>query len=217
MIHRYDSSTRPPSLVSSGAILIIANLVPLVGAVWFGWDVFDIVLTYWFENLVIGFITILRIATVRKREGADSILFRKILMIPFFMIHYGGFCIGHGAFIGHMLGREREVSPEDLDSGGGMGLWVAVLALFISHLFSFFRNYIGRGEFKRAILEFQMFAPYPRIVVLHLAIMFGAMAAERAGETTTLLVSLVIGKIIIDLGIHLLAHLKNQFMEMKTS
>ena len=35
------------------AALIIANLVPLVGVLWFGWDVWGILIIYWLENGIV--------------------------------------------------------------------------------------------------------------------------------------------------------------------
>ena len=51
-------------------------------------------------------------------------------------------------------------------------------------------------------------APYGRIVVLHLAIIFGAFATMLLGSPVFLLVILVLGKIILDLKMHFRAHQK---------
>src|SRR4051812_4136686 len=61
-------------------------------------------------------------------------------------------------------------------------LWLCLAALTASHLISFFTNYIGRGEYRRTAITSQMFAPYPRIIVLHLAIFVGAFAAFASGS-----------------------------------
>jgi hypothetical protein len=44
-----------------------------------------------------------------------------------------------------------------------------------------------------------MFSPYPRIVVLHLAILFGAFLAAVLGNPTPILVILVLGKTAMEL------------------
>ncbi|MHC4141925.1 MAG: DUF6498-containing protein, partial [Planctomycetota bacterium] len=42
-----------PSLVA----LLLANAVMLVGVVFFGWQIFVIMLLFWSENVIIGFYT----------------------------------------------------------------------------------------------------------------------------------------------------------------
>ena len=53
---------RGPS-VPSAVGLVLANLVPLVGVVFFGWSLFGIMWIYWAENAVIGIFAILRMLT----------------------------------------------------------------------------------------------------------------------------------------------------------
>jgi hypothetical protein len=43
--------------------LILANLVPLAGVLFWDWDIFNIVVLYWFENVIIGGINILKMPT----------------------------------------------------------------------------------------------------------------------------------------------------------
>ena len=53
-----------------------------------------------------------------------------------------------------------------------------------------------------------MVAPYGRIVVLHLAIIFGAFATMALGSPVYLLAILIVGKIMLDLKFHNRAHRK---------
>lgn len=240
-----DELTKRPS----AKVLIIANLFPLIGVIFLGWSVFNIVVLYWMENLVIGVINILKMITCRpdldeggveqfitgklpeaqraellaklESQGGVKAALRghsamKFFMIPFFAVHYFGFCAGHGFFVFSMFGREAgvggvgpglfssfEMLPELLT--GAFGL--AALGLVLSHLYSFFTNYIGGGEYRRTLLPVLMFKPYGRIVVLHVAIIFGGFAVMALGSPIGLLVILVLGKIAIDLKMHLWDHL----------
>ena len=47
---------------------------------------------------------------------------------------------------------------------------------------------------------------YGRVVVLHLTIIFGAIAIQALGAPIAALVILVAGKTLLDLGLHLRAH-----------
>ena len=78
--------------------LIVANLVPLAGVFLMGWDAAIIVLLYWTENLVIGFYNTLKIALVKVSDPPVGHL-GKLFAIPFFWLHFGGFCGMHGLFL----------------------------------------------------------------------------------------------------------------------
>lgn len=56
-----NSSRRGPTLPS--LMLVLANLIPLIGVLSWGWNVFDVVVLYWFENVVIGVINLLKMLT----------------------------------------------------------------------------------------------------------------------------------------------------------
>jgi hypothetical protein len=82
----------PPSLTSpSGLALIAANLVPLAGVLFFGWDLAGVLVLFWAESAVIGFYTALKMAVVGKLAA--------LLAVPFFIGHFGGFMAGHFLFI----------------------------------------------------------------------------------------------------------------------
>jgi len=36
------------------AALVLVNVIPLFGVVFFGWSLFEVVVLYWVENLIIG-------------------------------------------------------------------------------------------------------------------------------------------------------------------
>jgi len=98
---------------STGA-LIGANLIPFVGIFLFGWDVKYIVLLYWIENLVVTFYNILKMLAPRTNQAVEHA--GKLFVIPFFCIHYGGFCAVHGFFLIHFFKIGTGTSPFDIAS-----------------------------------------------------------------------------------------------------
>jgi hypothetical protein len=138
----------------------------------------------------------------------------KLFLVPFFVVHYGLFCFVHGVFVFAIFGHE--------DAGFGpivgfdkmarvfanQHLWWGVLALAASHLWSFFVNYLGHGEYRRTFVPLLMFQPYARVVVLHLAILLGAFFAFALGSNVVVLIILIVGKTILDLSLHLREHLR---------
>ena len=71
---------------------------------------------------------------------------------------------------------------------------------------SFWFNYLGRGEYRRTSASTQMFAPYGRLAVLHITIIFGGMAIAFTGAPAAAVAILVVLKTAMDVGFHLAEH-----------
>ena len=231
---------------SSGFALIAANVVPIFGVLFAGWDTFSIVFLYWLETAVIGALTILRMLTASggtesimraiaesgrvdladKKELLDQAAKKmgnvmgggaKFFLVPFFCVHFGIFMAVHLVFITVLLGGGGKMPGPGFSPLGTLGstfgqpnIWllVSVLGLVGSHLYSYFTNYIGKGEYRRTAAPLEMKRPYGRVVVMHLAILFGAFVTMALGSSLAILVLLVVGKTVIDLKFHLREHRK---------
>ncbi len=86
--------------------LLITNVMPIIGVLFFRWDAFLIVLLYWSENVAVGFYNVLKIALAKVDRTEDH--FGKLFLIPFFVIHYGGFTGIHGVFVLAMFQKEGD-------------------------------------------------------------------------------------------------------------
>ncbi|MEX2578980.1 MAG: DUF6498-containing protein [Verrucomicrobiales bacterium] len=194
----------------SGACLVLANALPLAGTLFWEWRVLDLAALYWAENLVIGAYAILRIAAVDPGTGQFAGTAAKLAVIPFFVLHYGMFCLVHGFILFAVLGEGRlsGIATAGTLLGGNLG-W-ALVALTVSHGVSFFWNYLGKNENRDTTMAKQMREPYPRLAVLHIAILLGAFAIQAAGQPLALLVVLVVGKTAVDLKLHVQSHRKKR-------
>lgn len=202
---------------SSALSLLIANAFPLVGVLFWGWSTFAVVVVYWAENVVIGLINVLKmICCNSSANDAEDLPLQhaaKFFFVPFFTVHYGIFCAVHGVFVFALLGGDGGELGMPLGNWGGRmsmlretgALW-GIVALAGSHLFSFFKNYLWGGEYQRVTLPQLMSSPYGRVVVLHLAILFGAFATVALGSPIWVLVILIVGKTALDLALHLREH-----------
>jgi hypothetical protein len=213
--------------------LIAVNLIPLLGVLQWDWSVFEIVFLYWCENLIFGLITVLKMLSAFPdiNEGGMTIevpakggkrkiplptpllegkfmLIVKLFLVPFFIFHYGMFCMGHGIFIFAIFSEESFTSSDVwmLDELIAGPLLIACGALLLSHLYSFLANYIGRGEFRRTNPMSLMMSPYKRIVVLHLTIIAGGGVSLALGSPFWLLALLIGLKILMDVRAHLQEH-----------
>ena len=197
--------TRPSAIV-----LLAANSLPLLGVLLFDWSVFDVVFFYWAENVIIGGINVVRILTsggdivsaddprLRGRKLPRVNGSAKVFLASFFAVHYGLFCWGHQQFVIGLFGDGRSVVDVISDPVIGVGL----LAIAGSHLFSFFKNYIGGGENQRTTAAALMKRPYGRIIVLHVTIIVGGFLVMLADSPVLLLVALVVIKTLVDLWQH---------------
>jgi hypothetical protein len=152
----------------------------------------------------------------RKQGGSVQLVHNasKLFLVPFFFVHYGLFCLVHGIFVFVLFGPGTlGLDPFDQlfnidEVFRSEHLWWGVLALAASHLWSFFVNFLGHGEYRRTVVPLLMFQPYARVVVLHLAILLGAFFAFALGSNAVVLIVLIVGKTILDLSLHLREHLR---------
>jgi hypothetical protein len=113
-----------------------------------------------------------------EEPGPAALLVEKCLVIPQFVLHYGGF-VGLHLFFLFLIFQvyadvAGDVGPLDrLQSAMSLSMMVALILLIIEHGYRFYKEYWESGEYKRTIPADQMFAPYARIVVMHLAIFCG--------------------------------------------
>ena len=191
----------------SSAVLIVANVVPLLGVLTHHWSVFAVVLLYWCENVVVGVFNVLRMVCARPQDTVAQA--GKIFLVPFFCLHYGGFTFVHGVFVFGLFGGGFKsggfgLSPHTvLTAVRQSGLGWAVAALFASHGFSFFHNYLAGGEYRNVGLSQLMTQPYVRVMVLHIAIIFGGILVTKLGSPVPALMLLIVLKTMLDLGAHL--------------
>ena len=191
---------------------MLANLVPLFGVLYLGWDVGSIVVLYWAENLIIGGYTVLKMLVT----GAAGTL----PLILFFCLHYGGFCAVHGVFVLELtqFAGAAASAPSQQDWPGPLVLvqqliaaspreflW-AILALLLSHGASFALLFLGQGEYRHSTPKQLMNAPYKRIVVLHIAVIAGGFLVVKMGSPLGLLIALVALKTGMDIMLHRRSH-----------
>ena len=189
---------------SSVFFLLGANAVPLLGVLFAGWDLVEILFAYWAENVVIGFFSILKMIFAPDDSRGWLIIltvFMKIIGCAFFIVHFGGFTAAHGAVL-YAISREflnMQIEPLELLY---MGRYV-VAALFLSHGYSFVVNYLIKGERKQTKGNDPMFEPYRRVIVMHLTLIFGAGCIIILGQPFFMLLILVVLKTAVDLYAHL--------------
>jgi len=207
VLHAWTESADRPALIG----LVVANLLPLLLAVVFGWELGSIVILYWWENLITGFFAVLRI--MGSRGGMASGPNSKLFLVPFFCVHYFFFCFVHGTLVMHLMLGESQISgPFEsetyLSFCNALPQWglVSLVVIFGSHAVSFWRHYVRGGEYAKTSPDKEMFRPYRRIALLHICIIAGGALTMVLGTPMIMVLLLIVGKTIMDAAMHVTLH-----------
>ena len=202
------ASRRAPALSSPTTIaLVAANLLPLAGVLFFGWDLAHVMVLYWAESAIIGVYTALKLCVVGKIAA--------VFAVPFFIGHFGSFMAAHFVFVYGIFVRGLQSGPADWGAPEALvavfqPLWPALLALTVSHGVSFVVNFIGRGERAGETIETLMIGPYKRIIVMHFTVIVGGVLVMLLATPLPALVLLVLLKTAVDLHFHRREHAGKQ-------
>lgn len=211
----------------SSYVLIAANLIPLIGVLFYDWNAILVLALFWIENLIIGGFNVVRIALAGVVQKDSSAIFSSV----FFILHYGLFCALHGQILSDLIGYPK-ISYTDYFSEVSFGLftialdgaavflsfvehlapaiWLGIAALVLSRLVSFIENFILRGQVFTVRISKLMTQPYSQIMIMHVGIILGALLLEKFNSPIWLLVVIVVFKIIIDFKQH---HRRHKFAD----
>ncbi len=182
-------------------LLIICglNLLPVCGVFLWDWQSFDLIFLYWMENVVIGAVMVLRM--VARRYSSPFELLFPLFLAPFFLLHYGMFCWGHGTFVISLFGDfadRMELVPAVLEVLAEPTMLAALGSLVFLQVFDWQRDVAEHGFGADSVKDL-MVAPYRRIVVLHITIIASGFLLGVLEEPVAGLVLLVVLKTLFDL------------------
>jgi hypothetical protein len=172
-------------------------MLPIYGVVVFGWDAFYIVVLYWAEKLVIGFYNILKIATAKVAHPIEHL--GKLFLIPFFIVHFGGFVAVHGIFIFLIFGKDKGGSA--LNTGHALPCFLVFVQMLIGVIWH--RWTTIPKDMKYVIVS--LFLSYDASFVFNYLIA-GAFLSGMIGSPAGVLIVLIVLKTIIDVKLHLRQH-----------
>jgi Family of unknown function (DUF6498) len=208
-------------------ITLVGNLIPLYGVLYWQWDTFQLLMLYWMETAIIAFWTIRRLAGLpadalgtMKLNGVERPATRAML-VSFFSVHAGMFILVHFFFLWAMFSGDW---LKKVAGSGSLfnelllthGVWVALLLLFISSWISFLidtkprlvqrielwlhpSRFVESARVQKGSVGAIVGVLYVRILIMQVAIIFGAMWAQKIGSIAPILI--VIGlKTLFDLA-----------------
>lgn len=207
-------------------VLVLANLMPLIGVTFLGWDIFQIIILYWLETLVIGGFTVAKILNSGKpvvdASAIETVIDPKSGMVGYelksngdyvseftgkFIVFLGIQLLFIGLIFLPGMRSDHHFSQVITDTKQFIP---AFLALIVSHGYSYFTNYLGKKEFLAYSPKEIILQAFSRIILMDIAVIVGmALAVEFNYDTSiVVLLILVLLKIIFDLTAHIFERIR---------
>jgi hypothetical protein len=195
------------------ALALASAAVLAWGVLVLGWSPFVVMMLFWFENVVIGVLHVVKLVATGARMGAAGFVGGAALA-AFFTVHYGLFTAVHGVFVVLLFGT-AELGRAAMDGGlGGPASamvrylfaerdgWLAVIAIVLLQV-SGLVQWLARTREAPPPLRDLMGAPYGRIVILHVTLIasgFLVQALKAPVVGALLLVGLKLAYDLVTLG-----------------
>ncbi|MEK7794803.1 MAG: DUF6498-containing protein [Candidatus Hydrogenedentota bacterium] len=197
------ASTKTPFLDSSLLGITLGNVLSIVLAAVFDWDLLEVLWIYWGQSVVIGLSNFVRILGLREFSTAGFSMYgrpapesrkTKRHSAGSFLVHYGFFHFIYAFFLTSAKPLKL-FAPDDL-----IYMLVALGGFALSHGYSLLHNKADDFRHRKPDLGTLVFYPYLRILPMHLVMGGGLIAGASAISI------FMIMKTFTDVGMHMAEH-----------
>lgn len=211
---------RPAFALQPVALAIAINAIPIVGVLFYGWSGTNVLVLYWLENLMLAVATSIRLALHRKLTRKKGYWRTKQIGLEVngepvkagflgeYMMTAFGFTLAHGVFVAVIVVLFAQKYPDDPmwqlslpDALRGAAVMAAVIAVELGADLGSIRtrSFAAMKDMAQARLG--------RVLILHLAIIFGMAAMAMADSPFGVLYVLIGLKAIVDIASAATRHL----------
>lgn len=168
--------------------IVIGNIFPVIGSGFLGWEVVDLLLFFWIENIIIGiFHSFKFLFTKEDRPSNFTGRIREILQ---FIFLYGFASTIHGLFVGFIYILLKDDFLKDKPSVDLQIIISSVITSSIIQGYIFLRFFLLNKEYKKVSGEEIMMQPFLRAFVVHMTIIivlsiFGILPVASLNYLTT--------------------------------
>jgi hypothetical protein len=196
---------------------LIGNLIPLYGVLYWQWDTFQLLMLYWMETAIIACWTLLRLARLSASDRGEITVngrprpASQFALVGFFAFHSGVFILVHLLFLWVFFSQDWLKKVHGVASFFSElfvvnNIWVALIFMFIASGISFLvdsaeppQRAAGQAGKKSDRVGSIVGGLYARIVIMQIAIIFGAMISGMSGSMAPLVIVIAL-KTLIDVG-----------------
>ena len=201
--------------------LVAVNLVPLFGALFLGWNSWQLLFLYWAETIIIAFFGLVRFGAASIHSAVRQNL-RDLALAVFFLLFMTVFFLGFLLIIGGILFANMYVHsgfsadynpfwPGRFTGPGAVSFsfrtffrspLLGIAGFFVGQLYYLIRDFLIPARYRRADVIPFLTEPLKRIVIMHLATLTGGWFIARylGGGTPNSVFLIWIGlKVFLDL------------------
>lgn len=132
-------------------LVFVSALITLVGIIFFNWQVAEVIFLFFWEMILIGAATVLRMLLALNGENFFYGLIPRVFWTVAFAVLYGGMMLLLVAFVLSGLNLDGLL---DNFQGIQYGVWL----LGFNHLAAFVFGYILSGAYKTSVFTFELFS-----------------------------------------------------------
>lgn len=184
--------------------LVIANLLPVYGVWYLGWEAKQVFLVYCLETVIIGIFTLLKLGiatSFRKNDWWENTGSRSLMHGSFFMLF---FLVHYGMFVGIQTSMFLSVAYNGADKPNilkiimqpvrylGPDAWLLLCVFIFSYGYENLTRFIFYNEYRTKSFMRIMFEPYMRIFIQQFTVILGSIVLSfGAGGVFVLIFALV--------------------------
>lgn len=196
--------------------VVAANLVPLIGALFFGWDAAEVAFMYWLETAVIGVMQLIRMIVTPnlvndrfrqmlaeddreraldayERSPKATLIFFRLFIPPFFAFHYGFFIFIQGSLLFALLNQQEGIGEITRSFLERSSVQTGLGSIALGHLTRLgWEILVEKNHLKDSVLLL-LIGPYKRIFIQQLVVIIGApllLAFQAPAAMLALLIGL---------------------------
>lgn len=168
-------------------LLIAANLFPVFGVWFLGWNATEAFIVYAMETLIVGILTVVKLLIATFARGKDdwyanggSSRQSGLFFILFFVLHFGIFAAVQTTIFSQSAG----ITPANSGAMHFFFKWYTYInkeigymlcAFIVSYIAKSFIPFIINNDYKTMPMMVIMFQPYGRIFIQQFTVILGSM------------------------------------------
>lgn len=163
--------------------LLASNAIPLLGAIFLGWEPLLVILIYAMETIIAGIFNIIKMITVigsSKAQPGQQSSYWSWALVPFFILHYNFFVMVQLTMLlgmAEMWGLDLPSGLLNLPQKIGYVLdnqtMLGLGGIATGYLYDYIWNYLRLNRYLETSADVQMMEVYPRIIVQQFVVILG--------------------------------------------